>query len=265
MTTKQVNDRFNAAPDEVIKAIKVLREKKGREDETLQLIDNALNAAHDYVFNLIGEKFLVYQHEVMEEQVKDEKEKDNKRIELGIRHMMEEASNALEYAENNNLSRWFSRAYRMLGRASDYQGGYNEAIEYYQKAIDLVSEDPEYKDGYPRQFEYFGFMAYSLIQAGRIEEGVNLARKTYKEYDDSNDGKALFKKDYTTWAIWKSGIAERTVRALLDKNSKILSDDEMRNWLLDAQNKLIPPKGVKVWADFQLRKDEFKNILKILH
>ncbi|MFC1710383.1 hypothetical protein ACFL0F_01850 [Patescibacteria group bacterium] len=151
-----------------------------------------------------------------------------------------------------------------LGRCSDYQKKYIKAIKHYQDAIETVKLDPEYIDGFPRQLEYQAFLCYSVMMSGNVKKGLKLSQIAYRDFDNTKDGKRLKSKDYTTWAIWKTGIAIRAVNTLVDVNSKLLTKDEMIEWIDEAKELLTPPKGVKVWVDFGFRKTEVENIYKKL-
>ena len=53
------------SPEEVVKAIAFLRESKGGEEQAIEIVNKALDTAHDYVVTLHLEKALIFQHEVM--------------------------------------------------------------------------------------------------------------------------------------------------------------------------------------------------------
>ncbi|MFZ5932696.1 MAG: tetratricopeptide repeat protein [Patescibacteria group bacterium] len=222
-------------------AVASLREGKGKEKETLSLIERALRFGQGVVVNLLWERILVYQHLVMQ---------GNKKA---LPKMEAATLAAGKYVKQNKLKEWESRSLRFLGRLYDYKGKFSESVKAYKKAIPLARLDPDFvKKGYPRWLELEGFLSSALIKSGKVNEGVNLAKKTFEKFNQSSEGKFLKKKDYYTWAIWKSGIAIRTIEATHSK--RFLS------WLAEVGKDLNPPKGVKIWGDFSLRRDEIATL-----
>lgn len=178
--------------------IATLREKKGKENEALYLINKALYAAHDFVVKLILEKHIVYQHEVMKEKAKAQGERSNARIKEDTGLMGEAAQEAKDYVKKSNLDRWVSRVEARLGRVTDYKGEYKKSIAHYKRAIETSNKDPEQKyEGVPRWLEYEGFLAYSTLMSGRVKKGLSLAREAYKKYDLSV-GRRFKRADYPT-------------------------------------------------------------------
>ena len=53
------------SPQEISEYIKSLREQRGKEKETLEVINKALGYGHDFVINLFWEEALTYQHILM--------------------------------------------------------------------------------------------------------------------------------------------------------------------------------------------------------
>lgn len=239
-----------------------LREKKGEERKTLLLIDRAIKFGQGVVVGLLWDRALVYQHIVMAEDSKEMK--NSKRRSKALAKMEASVLTAGKYIKENGLKEWESRYYRFLGRVYDYQGNFEKSIEVYKKAIPLAKFDPDFtQKGFPRWLEVEGFLSYALLMAGRIKAGYSLARKTYDKFDNGPEGKSLKEKDYYTWAIWKSGIAIRTLRAFLSKKYTY-SKDEMLSWLSEVEKDLNPPKAVKIWGDFSLRRDEIASIKRSL-
>ena len=258
--TADIKQQFDSSPEAVLRQIALLREDSTKGDETLALINRAINTAHDYVITLLNERFLEYQHRVMDLIAKPEEEKTDSIMRSSLETMREAALDMQEYAAENSLTRWESRVYRNLGRVADYSGNYAEAIEYYSQAIDTAGEDPEVKEkGVPRQLELQAFMYFSTIKSGKVKEGTDKSRKLYEAFEISPEGKKLREMDYATWAIWRTGIVYRTVNALLDAQSSALRMDEMKMWVMDSEKLLYPPPDVKVWVDFSYRKTEFEN------
>ena len=226
-------------------AISSLREKKGKEKETLSLIDRAIRFGQGVVVNLLWERILVYQHLVMQGNRK------------ALPKMEAATLAAGKYVKQNNLTEWESRYLRFLGRLYDYKGKFSESVKAYKKAIPLARIDPDFvKKGYPRWFELEGFLSHALVMSGKVNEGIRLAKETFEKFNKSPEGKFLKKKDYYTWAIWKSGIAIRMIEALHSKR--------FLPWLAEVESDLNPARGIKIWGDFSLRKDEIAALKRRL-
>jgi len=63
----------STSPKEISDLIAKLREQKGKEKETLAVIDKAMRYGSDHLVNLFWEKALTYQHLVMNEDSKGDK------------------------------------------------------------------------------------------------------------------------------------------------------------------------------------------------
>ena len=226
------------SPEEISDYIKVVREQKGKERETLALIDKALVYGHDFVINLFWEQALTYQHLYMNNQTNREP----------INKMEQAVLTAKFYIEKYKLIKWRSRLFRFLGRISDYRGEYAKSVNFYKKSVIFSKDDPE-----PfRVLELDGLLSYALIMSGKIGLGYRKAKESFKDFELTEIGKILEKKDYATWAIWRSGITMRTVEAFINKKLNF-NKKEFENWILDAEEDLS--KG-----DFSYRKFELKNI-----
>jgi tetratricopeptide (TPR) repeat protein len=250
--------------EEVGRAIALIREKAGEETKALVWIDQAIKFGKGFMVTLYFERILVYQHLVMEEDSKPEDKKDLNRKRAALAKMAAATIVTQKYVEENNLKEWYSRVYRFLGRLYDYKGQFGKSVAAYRKALPLSKFDPEYVEkGVPRWLELEGFLSYALIMSGEVAKGVSFAKKTFKKYDSNNEALALKKKDYYTWAVWKSGIPIRTINGLLAKK---LSFDrqEMQAWLSDAETVLDPPKSAKNWGDFGIRKTELEAVKRRL-
>lgn len=246
------------------KKIASLREKKGKEKETLSLINRAINFGEGVVVNLMWDKALVYQHLAMQEDSKPEGRKNLRKRGWALAKMEASVLSVGKHIKENELKEWESRYYRFLGRVYDYKRDFAKSIGAYKKALPLARLDPEFtKRGYPRWLEIEGFLSYALLMSGRIKEGYSLARKTYNKFDDSPEGRSLKEKDYYTWAIWKSGIAIRTFGAFLS-GKHTFDKDEMLSWLSQNEEILNPPKNIRIWGDFSLRKDEIAALKRKL-
>ena len=155
---------------------------------------------------------------------------------------------ASKYVSENDLKEWESRSYRFLGRLHDYQAKYLMSIKDYKKAVLFVDLDPE-----PfRKFELEGFLSYAYIMSGKVDLGHRLAVQTFDKYNSSMLGKSLKKKDYPTWAIWKSGIPIRTLGAFLAKNVSI-NKKTADKWITEIEKDLEN-------GDFGYRKAEIKAL-----
>ena len=254
---------LSTSPKKVLELIAQAREKKYKGSQTLQLIEKAIEMTHDYIVNLYFERAHIYQLNYMTE--RDKLEKGNKKKMKNALISMEKYIKETEkYIKENNLKRWLHRIYRFNGKVNEYKKNYKKAVEYYKVSLRYWKKDPEVvRESLPRNFELQGFLASVLIMAGKPKEGLRLARSIYKKYDLTIGGKALKKKDYTTWAIWRTGCVIYAVRGLLEGKVK-MDKSEVIDWLNEAERYLNPPKSVKVWADFKFRKDEIKALKKQL-
>jgi tetratricopeptide (TPR) repeat protein len=255
------------SPEKVMKAIAFLRESKGGEEQAIEIVNKALDTAHDYVVTLHLEKALIFQHEVMEERNKPISKQDKKKTAKYIKKMVESTEEAEVYVKRYGLKRWQSRIYRFLGRAADYDKDYPKAIKYYKKAIKFAKDDSEYiLEKIPRWLEYEAFLAYSILMSGEIEKGLKMSKEVYKKFIDTKEGKFLKKKDFPTWAIWITGIPIR-VGFWFIENGEGISKEDLLKWLKSTEGYLKIPTGSERWigkVDFQFRKNEIVAIKKKL-
>lgn len=225
--------------DSIRQTVSTLREQKGKEKETLKLIDEALSFGHDFVANLFFEKALTYQHIYMIDNT-------NKKALSDMEKAVNEAKDFV--IKNNLLDTFESMHYIFLGKVADYKGQYKKAINYYKKS--------------GKGFESMAHLSYSMIMAGQIESGYKLAIETYNGLINSPEGKKLQEKDYETWSIWMSGVTIRSVRALLDKKaypkSNTLNDwlKQVEAWVKDTE------KYLNRKDQFSYRRAEIKNLWK---
>jgi tetratricopeptide (TPR) repeat protein len=265
MSNKLAKYSLNSTPKKVLDSIALVRERKGKGKDTLNLIEKALVSAHDYVVRLILEKFLVYQHEVMEDRSKPRQDKGKQK--QFINKMESTVLEASNYVEKHNLVRWRSRVYRYLGRLSDYKKDFKKAAFYYRKAIKFSRKDPAFvNEGIPYHLEYEAFLAYSLLMSGNTKKSLSLLKKLYKKFDQTKEGKSLKSKDYPTWVIWKTGIPIRVGFWFL-KDGKGFGKKDLMEWLNDAEKLTKLPKTSDRWVgkvDFQFRKDEIASIKRSL-
>ena len=141
---QQIEISAQSSPEEVLKTIAFLRERKYKEEKIINVVKNALGVAHDYVVTLYLEKALIYQHEVMEDRNMPENKQNKKKQNRYIEKMEESTKEAEAHVDKYLLERWRSRIHRFLGRISDYKKDYPGAIEHYKKAIKFSKNDPEY-------------------------------------------------------------------------------------------------------------------------
>ena len=228
------------SPEEITKFISKLREQKGKEKEVLKLINEALGFGHQFIVDLFFEEALTNQHLYMN----DNSNKD------ALLNMQKSALKAGYYIKRYNLNKWLSRYFRFLGRIEDYKKNFKKSVSYYKKAIKYVQIDPE-----PfRVFELEGFLAFAILNAGDIKKGYNYSKKVYKKYLETNTGSKLYKKDYFTWAVWRSGVVIRTIDTLVNKKVNF-NDIEIKNWLHEVEKEL----NVKGY-DFSYRKKELSDL-----
>jgi hypothetical protein len=198
----------------------------------------------------------------MEENAKDKVKRNEKRRKKGLLNMEKATNDALVYIGKNNLTRWLSRVNRCLGRVADYKGKHKKAIGFYKKAIRYAKYDPEVvNEGVSRELEYMSFLAYSTMMSGQVDKGIELARSIYRQFDEEA-GIKLKKRDYPTWAIWKSGIPIRMVDGLIELGEDF-DKREMTEWLNGVEMLLSVSKGSRKWVekvDFEFRKDEIKTL-----
>jgi len=258
---------FKKSPELLLEEIRLLREKKGNDKKVLGLVSEAILAGHSFVIELFWEEALIYQHRIMSELTKPDKNQDKASIKSNLKKWENVVNEAGFYIKKYELTHWKSRLHRYLGRVSDYKGDYNRAIGEYEKAILFVNKDPEYvEEKIPRHLELEAFLSFSTIMTGDIEKGLSMAKTTYKKFEETDDGKRLKREDMPTWIIWKTGIPIRTINALIDKG-KLLDKEKMEEWLEEAENLIKKPAYSKKWkgeVDFGFRKDEINALTRRL-
>lgn len=247
---------------EKLEQLKTLRETKGKEKESLALIDELLPLVEEQedwekLVDLHWNSHLVWQHYVMSEVAKSEEERDADLMADGVANMRVFAEKAMEVIEEHELNDMKGVGFRFLGRAATYAEDHIKAKEYYEMAIENFSGSSA-----KSKLEVSGFLAEALILLGESQEGLNLAKKTYTEFLNSDLGQNLKKEDYFTWAVWMSGIAPRICNALI-KTGADFNKEEMSAWLETTKTELENPSGDATWGDggFQFRMDELKSII----
>lgn len=230
----------STSPEEITKHISTLREQKGKEKEVLKIVNEALSFGHEFIVNLFFEEALTYQHLYMNVSA-------NK---SALVNMQKSVLKAGFYINKYDLTKWQSRYFRFLGRIEDYKKNFKKAIFYYKKSIKYVHLDPE-----PfRQFELEGFLAFAILMSGQLDKGYKYSKKVYVKYTATKAGLKLKNKDYFTWEVWRSGVAIRTVNALID-NKVVFDLKDAEKWLAEVEEEL----SVKGY-DFSYRKSELSNL-----
>jgi len=249
-------------PVEILKKVATVRERKGKGESELKLVDSLVDKAFDYFVNLLFEKALFLQHTVIEEMSKPERERDEKVVKLYIKRMGDVVSLASKLIYLLKAKRLYSRVHRFEGRVFDYAENYSEAVKAYKKALKYYTLDPEFiETGIPRNLEYKAFLAYSTIMAGKVKEGLKMSRQIWNEFISGKTGLRLKKISYGTWAIWATGIPIRV--GLASQKVKGIDRKEVLRWLEEAE-KLIekPVKKDKFLGDvdFAIRKGEIQSL-----
>lgn len=230
--------------EDKLSEISTLRETKSSETETLNKINEIweqVELEQDFatLAKLYWEKAFVYQHLVMNDV-------DN---ESNLKLMEESALAAHDLVVSNNLTDLFGDDFRFLGRINDYKGDYTGAFDYYQQALEFY----QFKND-PRVLEINAFICANLICQNKVEDGLTLAKKTYTEFDNN----PLKQSDFYTWAVWKTGIYPRVVKALISQN-KTFDSFEMKN-ILQNDQKLLTDSD----QNFQFRLNEISEALQLL-
>lgn len=250
---------LSTPPEKILQMISVLREKKNNKTGTLKLINKAIDTTHDYIVNLYFERVHIFQLVYMTER-DGLKKGDKKKLGQALRGMEKYLGETEKYIKQNGLKRWLHRLFRFWGKVSEYKENYKDAVSYYRRSLKYWKTDPEVVNkGLPRGLELKGFLASALIMSGETQKAMKLAKKVYKKYEETPEGKILKKKDYTTWAIWRVGVPIFVARGLVNKKVEF-KRGEILSWLNDAEKLLNPPKTIKTWADFQFRKDEINTL-----
>lgn len=255
------NTTSDTSPREMLEQVSRAREIVGGENNTREIIDQSLEILHDTVVNMYLEKCGLSQHEMMTE--RDKNTGDENKIRKAVQEWRKTIREVEKYVKLFKLIRWQSRIDRYWGRLCDATGKYSKAINYYKKSIRTARLDPEFVDrGIPRWLEVEGFLASAYLLSGQIKKGWEASKKIYEKFD-VNEGAELKEKDYSTWAIWKSGVPIRIGLTMRTKKFQI-DLNEYKKWLEKAEKLLYPPPEVKVWVDFGFRKNEIEAIRREL-
>ncbi len=223
----------NTSLEDIRHEIAKLREQKGKEKETLKLIDDSLEIGHDFIVHLYLEKALTYQH---------------LRSSQEMEHVVLKAR---DYIKKHKIIKLKPRLFIFLGKVADTKKEYKKAISYYKRSLSVHSESAQKKADY--NLETKSHLTYSLIMDGQVKKGYLLGKSTYLDFFNSSEGKLLRKNDYETWVIWLSGVTIRTVNALIEKKSNF-NKAEIENWLKETE-KYLDDKN-----KFSYRKMEVKEL-----
>lgn len=245
-----------------------MREEKGREKETLQLIEKVRPEAvklgeYEHVVNLYWEEYLVGKHILM--YARDSKGLKPSKIynmASGFIRMRSSAKKAQEYIEEHSIDILRARSHRFLGEVAMIESASlkrpaKKAEEHFGQAVEEFKQSPDFGQRV-NALELSGFLAEAMVLNGKVDEGIEIAKSIFKAYDEG-DGLTLKEKDYFTWAIWKSGCATKISHALVHKGAELSNNrrGEITQMLEEAESILIQPEGVEIWAkDFQIRKDD---------
>ena len=264
---KDLHSVFNESPDKLLAKIKKLREEKGKEKEVLKLIDKALGLGYEFILELFWEQALVFQHRIMAEETKPKHDRNKVAIRRALKKWEEVVGEVKFYIERYDLDRWKSRLYRFMGRINDYKGKYGNAIREYKKAIKYVNKDPQVRyEKLPRILELDAFLSYSMMMSGEMKKGLELAKRTYEKFDKSKAGKSLKENDLPTWIIWKTGIAIRTIEAMIS-NKKSAKEHQVYKWFQEAERLVSKPVISDKWGgkvNFSFRRDEIEALRRKL-
>lgn len=215
--------------EEIRQAIGKLREQKGKEKETLKLINDALVFGNEFVINLFFEEALTHQHLYMNDSSNKKALIDMEKVVLRAKY----------YINKYKVTKLNSRLFRFMGRIADYKKQYKKAIDLYKKS--------------DKNLEIEGFISYSTTMSGQYNKGLELSKSIYNKFLKSPEGKKLKQVDYNTWAIWMSGVTIRTVNALIEKKINFNLED-IEVWIKDTE-KYLNQKG-----NFSYRKSEIKEL-----
>ncbi|KKT71698.1 MAG: hypothetical protein UW68_C0058G0005 [Candidatus Collierbacteria bacterium GW2011_GWB1_44_6] len=211
------------------------------------------NGLKDEVFELFLEEALIHQHYYMDTH-------DDIHL-VGMKQVVRQAET---YLKANDLTHWESRLARFLGRISDYEQKYHIAADFYKEATTKVHIDPKYPNNRAMGFEYEGFLIIDELHLGNTEQAILMAEKLYQNYDKADEGRQLKEKDYTTWAIWRSGLLINLCRTLIKLGKLETYKEKISEWLRLAENDLQPAENIKTWSDFGFRKNEIAKIRESL-
>ncbi|MFC1700088.1 hypothetical protein ACFLZ4_00380 [Patescibacteria group bacterium] len=238
-----------------------IREEKGKEDEALKYISEAIKEVSEKddmetLAKLYWESSLVHQHLVMTEKSSDLP--DENIVQKETLEMGKAALKAHKIIKENNIEDLKAISHRFLGRVNTYKGNHIRAQKEYKKSIELIRK----QENKEQLLELNAFLAPTLVVNGKVQEGIDLALKTFDDFETTDMGKALKERDYYVWAAWRSGIPSRMILALQEADVEI-EKEKWESILNTCENFLKNPQG-ETWGDFQFRLDEVKKSRSIL-
>jgi hypothetical protein len=247
----------------ILTEIAVQREKKGTSEVLIPYIRKVREEVEKlgdvtHVVQLLQEEALCGKHMIMEEISKGLKGNLFKTATRAIKGLwiMKKTSNAMKgYLGRKGLDPVTeARIFRFLGRHEDEKEMFKRSEPYYRKGLEYFNQSDKIEERYNR-LEFLGFLSFSLIKQGKAkkDEGIELAKQTLKDFDESDEGKWLRENNYYAWAVWKSGIELRTAEHIFKKKD-VKNADLAKILLTDSENILRMPDGAT--ESFRLRLDE---------
>ncbi|EKE00159.1 MAG: hypothetical protein ACD_22C00082G0002 [uncultured bacterium] len=246
-----------------LKTIATLRETKGKEQETLKLIsefeeETQKSKNWKILVTLNWEKALVWQHIAMSEEAKETP--DTSIILDAISKMEDYSLGADKLINKHDLEDKKATSHRFLGQLYRYKRDYVKAEMEYTAGISIFEGKQDVS-----ALELKGFLACTMVLNSKVDEGVALAIKTFEEFDTDPAAIKLMEEDYYKWAVWKSGIIPRLVKALWDNNIQF---DKVRldKYLQESESVITNPKVKVTWGDdkFKFRVDEIAKTRSVL-
>jgi tetratricopeptide (TPR) repeat protein len=246
-----------------------LREQKGKQEKALEEARAIRERLHEEIVDLYWEEYLIGKHMVME--VRDKQGLWNlplkvKGIAKGFFLMRKSALKAEKYINEHNVEEKRPRSGRFLGEVEMFSKRYGKAVKHFRRSVELFNKQEDWSQRI-NALELSGFLAEALILNGKTQKGIDLAKRTFKAYDEG-DGERLKENDYYTWAVWKSGCIIKVWHALFAKRPPLTREitQELIQMLDEADKILIISEGEETWGDknFEMRKDEIEAIGKIL-
>lgn len=250
----------------ILTEIAVQREKKGTSEVLIPYIRKVRKEMEKlgdvtHVVQLLQEEALCGKHMIMEEISKGLKGNLFQTATRAIKGLwiMEKTSNAMKgYLGHKGLDPVTEATiFRFLGRHEDERGMFKRSEPYYRKGLEYFNQSDKIEERYKR-LELLGFLSFSLIKQGKVkkDEGIELAKQTLKDFDESDEGKWLRENNYYAWAVWKSGIELRTADHIFKKKD-IKNVDLAKSFLTDSEDILRMPDGKT--EIFRLRLDELQT------
>lgn len=253
--------------------IGLIREEKGREEETLRLIGRVRPEAmrigeHEHAVNLYWEEYLVGKHILM--YARDSGILRPSRIynmASGFFRMRSSANKAAEYIEGHGVNSLKARSHRFLGEVSMIESVALKrppikAEDHFAQAVEEFKKQPDFEQR-KNALELSGFLAEAMVLNGKIDGGFELAKETFQAYD-VGDGATLKAANYYEWAVWKSGCVTKLSHALIHKGVEL--DEERKSELggmLNEASSILDniPEGLDIKPEaFQIRREDVVGV-----